>query len=112
MFVVTELKPPRSALSFEQQGELSGAIELRRLFPGRDGQRSDAGVCARHSRVEAAAATPARAAISGPAGDNAADVPLGVFETLDDNRVQCVNVVKCCLGSFGSGRARTPPAYL
>ena len=27
-------KPPRSALLFEQEGELSAGIELRRLFPG------------------------------------------------------------------------------
>jgi hypothetical protein len=34
MFVVTEAEFAAIRAAFEQQGELSAAIELRRLFPG------------------------------------------------------------------------------
>ena len=34
MFVVTEAEAAAIRTAFEQQGELSAAIELRRLFPG------------------------------------------------------------------------------
>ena len=34
MFVVTEAEAAAIRAVFEQQGELSAAIELRRLFPG------------------------------------------------------------------------------
>jgi hypothetical protein len=34
MFVVTEAEAAAIRATFEQQGELSAAIELRRLFPG------------------------------------------------------------------------------
>jgi hypothetical protein len=34
MFVVTEAEAAVIRTAFEQQGELSAAIELRRLFPG------------------------------------------------------------------------------
>ena len=34
MFVVTEAEAAAISAVFEQQGELSAAIELRRLFPG------------------------------------------------------------------------------
>jgi hypothetical protein len=34
MFVVTEAEAAAIRIAFEQQGELSAAIELRRLFPG------------------------------------------------------------------------------
>ena len=34
MFVVTEAEAAAIRAAFEQQGELSAAIELRRLFPG------------------------------------------------------------------------------
>ena len=34
MFVVTEAEAAAIRTTFEQQGELSAAIELRRLFPG------------------------------------------------------------------------------
>jgi hypothetical protein len=34
MFVVTESEAAAIRAAFEQQGELSAAIELRRLFPG------------------------------------------------------------------------------
>jgi hypothetical protein len=34
MFVVSEAEAAAIRTSFEQQGELSAAIELRRLFPG------------------------------------------------------------------------------
>ena len=34
MFVVTEAEATAIRAVFEQQGELSAAVELRRLFPG------------------------------------------------------------------------------
>ena len=34
MFVVTEAEAAAIRTAFEQQGELSAAVELRRLFPG------------------------------------------------------------------------------
>ena len=34
MFVVTEAEAAAIRATFEQQGELSAAVELRRLFPG------------------------------------------------------------------------------
>jgi hypothetical protein len=34
MFVVTEAEAAAIRTAFEQEGELSAAIELRRLFPG------------------------------------------------------------------------------
>ena len=34
MFVVTEAEAAAIRAAFEQQGELSAAVELRRLFPG------------------------------------------------------------------------------
>ena len=34
MFVVTEAEATAIRTAFEQQGELSAAVELRRLFPG------------------------------------------------------------------------------
>jgi hypothetical protein len=34
MFVVTEAEAAAIRTAFEQQGEMSAAIELRRLFPG------------------------------------------------------------------------------
>jgi hypothetical protein len=34
MFVVTEAEAAAIRATFEQQGELSAAIELRRLYPG------------------------------------------------------------------------------
>jgi hypothetical protein len=37
MFVVTEAEATAIRTVFEQQGELSAAIDVRRLFPGRRG---------------------------------------------------------------------------
>ena len=60
MFVVTEAEAAAIRATFEQQGELSAAIELRRLFPGIT-DNVQARECARHSVLAAFAATPAQA---------------------------------------------------
>ena len=58
MFVVSEAAAIRAV--FEQQGELSAAIELRRLFPGVTDNVQAGGMCSDHRRMETA--TPAVAA--------------------------------------------------
>ena len=52
MFVVTEAEAAAIRTAFEQQGELSAAVELRRLFPGIT-DNVQARECAHHRRVEA-----------------------------------------------------------
>jgi hypothetical protein len=49
MFAITEAAAIRAV--YQQRGELSAAIELRRLFPGITRQRGGAGVCADHRRL-------------------------------------------------------------
>jgi hypothetical protein len=55
MFTVSESEAAAIRAAFEQQGELSAAIELRRLFSRGDGQRAGAGVRSRHIRLDAVA---------------------------------------------------------
>jgi hypothetical protein len=50
MFVVTEAEATAIRAVFEQQGELSAAVELRRLFPCHHRQRAGAGVAV--NRIE------------------------------------------------------------
>ena len=55
MFVVTEADAAAIRTAFDQEGELSAAIELRRRFPGIT-DNAKARACARiHRRVDAAA---------------------------------------------------------
>jgi hypothetical protein len=55
MFVVTEADAAAIRTSYEQEGELSAAIKVRRLFPG-IADNAEARACARtHRRVETAA---------------------------------------------------------
>jgi hypothetical protein len=55
MFVVTEADAAAIRTAYEQEGELSVAIEVRRLFPGDRRQRRGAGMRPDHRRVETAA---------------------------------------------------------
>jgi len=47
MFAITEAEPAAIRAAFEQRGELSAVVELRRLFPCHR-QRAGAGVRPRH----------------------------------------------------------------
>jgi hypothetical protein len=57
MFSVTEAEAAAIRAAFERGGEFAAAVELRRLFPGRHGQRRGAGVRAHHRQLEAGATT-------------------------------------------------------
>jgi hypothetical protein len=57
MFIIAEADAAAIRAVFDQEGELSAAIELRRLFPG---QREGAGVRPDHRRMDAAASPVAR----------------------------------------------------
>ena len=60
MFSVPEVEAAAAIRAvYEQCGELSAAVELRRLFPGIFQHRPGKGVCAHHRGLEAAAAAPA-----------------------------------------------------
>ena len=64
MFVVTEAEAAAIRAVYEQRGEFSAAVELRRLFPSRDRHRAGPRLCPDHRRLEA----PARPAAPGDAG--------------------------------------------
>jgi hypothetical protein len=55
MFTVSEAEAAAIRAAFEQGGEFSAAVELRRLFPGSRTQCRGARVRPDHRRVEAAA---------------------------------------------------------
>ena len=55
MFVVTEADAAAMRTAYEQEGELSAAIEVRRLFPGITRQRQGAGVRPDHRWLATAA---------------------------------------------------------
>ena len=55
MFVVTEAEAAAIRAVYEQRGEFSAAVELRRLFPGRHRHRAGPRLCPDHRRLEAAA---------------------------------------------------------
>ena len=63
MFVVTEAEAAAIRAVYEQRGEFSAAVELRRLFPGRHRHRAGPRLCPDHRRLEA----PARPAALGEA---------------------------------------------
>jgi hypothetical protein len=64
MMVVTEAEAAAIRAAFEQRGEFSAAVELRRLFPAVTRHRAGPRLCPDHCRLEA----PARAAAPGAAG--------------------------------------------
>jgi hypothetical protein len=64
MFVVTEAEAAAIRAVYEQHGEFSAAVELRRLFPSITDHRAGPRLCQDHCRLEA----PARPAASGDAG--------------------------------------------
>jgi hypothetical protein len=55
MFIVSEEAAATIRTAYEQGGELSAAIEVRRLVPGDHRQRQGAGMRSDHRRVAAAA---------------------------------------------------------
>ena len=55
MFVVSEEAATAIRTAYEQEGELSAAIEVRRLFPGITDNAEGAGVRPDHRRLETAA---------------------------------------------------------
>jgi hypothetical protein len=55
MFLVTEADADAIRAIFNQEGELSAAIELRRRFPGITRQRQGADICSDDRRMETAA---------------------------------------------------------
>ena len=59
MFVVSEAEATPICAAFEQGGELSAAVDLRRLFPAVTDMTEARGVRACHRRLEAAAETAA-----------------------------------------------------
>ena len=63
MFVVTEAEAAAIRAVYEQHGEFSAAVELRRLFPSSHRHRASPRLCQDHRRLEA----PARAAAPGDA---------------------------------------------
>ena len=77
MFVVSEAEAAAIRTAFEQQGELSAAIELRRLFPGITDNLQARECRARHRRLEAAAATPSQAASAPGALKRSPEMPGG-----------------------------------
>jgi hypothetical protein len=70
MFAVTDEDAAAIRTAFEQEGELSAAIELRRRFPLITDNAPGARTCPHHRRMEAAAreseAAPGHAAASRP----------------------------------------------
>jgi hypothetical protein len=60
MFLVTDADATAIRTIFEQEGELSAAIELRRRFPGNRRQHEGARVRPDHRRVAAATASTGR----------------------------------------------------
>ena len=64
MFVVTEAEAAAIRAVYEQRGEFSAAVELRRLFPSHHRHRAGPRLCPDHCRLEA----PARPAAPGAAG--------------------------------------------
>jgi hypothetical protein len=59
MFVITDADAAAIRAIFDQEGELSAAIDLRRRFPGIGGNSKARAVCPEHRRVDAAAGTAA-----------------------------------------------------
>jgi len=55
MFVVTAADAAAIRAVFDQEGELSAAIEVRRLFPGVTDNAKARAPCPDHRRMEAAA---------------------------------------------------------
>jgi hypothetical protein len=58
MFVVSEEAAAAIRTAFDHGGELSAAIELRRLFPGIIDNAKGAGLCSNHRWVDASARAP------------------------------------------------------
>jgi hypothetical protein len=59
LFVVSEADAAAIRTAFDRSGELSAAVELRRLFPRHSRCRAGAGVRSGHCRLEAATRSPA-----------------------------------------------------
>jgi hypothetical protein len=74
MFVVTEAEAAAIRAVFEQQGELSAAIELRRLFPGVT-DNAQARACAR-TIAGGKTATPRRGRLGCPARGHSGQSPV------------------------------------
>ena len=58
MFVVSEAEAAAIRAAFDRGGELSAAVELRRLFPGITRPRGGAGVRPHYRRLETAGTAP------------------------------------------------------
>ena len=61
MFTVSEAEASAIRAVYEQRGELSAAVELRRRFPGIFSHRPGKGMRPHHRGLEAAPAAPASA---------------------------------------------------
>ena len=72
MFVISKSDAAAIRAAFDQGGELSATVELRRLFP-RNHQRQGSGVCPDHRWLAAAAA---------PAPEEATDMPDQIIDAV------------------------------
>lgn len=99
MFLVSEAAATAIRTAFEQEGELSAAIELRRLFPAT--QRPSAGARPDHRRVAAAA---------GEAEDRTAESPTRLIPGFRGGLTNPYDLAGTAQGH--AEIARRPPPWL